>query len=250
MIIVPDNTIAVIPNATGYTELYEDIIEPLHGKFKRDWFVKHAYYCLPLVIGNQYGFLIKSLYDFNILWNGGTDAGNLTIEFLTAKDTVDRLFSTQSVISHFGMGTVTIQLGFSIRTPPGINTYVGSPPNIFVDGIGYLTAVVETDNLRRDFTFNIKATRKNRIIKIKKGDPLGFFMPYPRHFIDKFTLQNAYDLFDSDLVAQEQQCARDFGTERSTTDRLKPNQNGRRYFNGEDIYGNKFADHQKRLNPA
>ena len=81
MIIVPDNTIAVIPNATGYTELYEDIIEPLHGKFKRDWFVKHAYYCLPLTIGNQYGFLIKSLYDFNILWNGGTDAGNLTIEF-------------------------------------------------------------------------------------------------------------------------------------------------------------------------
>jgi hypothetical protein len=75
-------------------------------------------------------------------------------------------------------------------------------------------------------------------------------MPYPRHFIDKFTLQNAYDLFDSDLVAQEQQCARDFGTERSTTDRLKPNQNGRRYFNGEDIYGNKFQDHQKRLNPA
>ena len=56
-------------------------------------------------------------------------------------------------------------------------------------------------------------------------------------------------IFLRDEIQEEQQCIKDFGVERETVDKTKPNNNGRRYFNGEDVYGNKFKyTHQKTLN--
>lgn len=250
MITIPDNTIALIPTHDYFKDRHLDVICPLIGKIKRDWFIKHAYFCLPLTIANQYGFIITSLFDFTVIWDGGNSSSSTKIEFVQDKQEVDHLLGLQRINSHFGMGTITVQIGFTIRTPPGINTLICNPPNIFIDGIGHMTAAVETDNLRRDFTFNLKITRPNYPIKISRGDCIGYFMPYPRHFIDQYKLVNGYDIFASDLVHQEQQCARDFGIERRTEDIKKPHKNGRRYFNGEDVYGNKFSDHQKRLDPA
>ena len=45
----------------------------------------------------------------------------------------------------------------------------------------------------------------------------------------------------------EQKASRDFGKERNGPDKEKAHQAGRRYFQGEDVYGNKFLDHQKRI---
>jgi hypothetical protein len=38
-----------------------------------------------------------------------------------------------------------------------------------------------------------------------------------------------------------------FGSERINDDPKKPHGNGRRYFNGEDVYGCPFANHQKKI---
>lgn len=250
MIIVPENTIALIPTNDFFKNSYSSIIYPLIGQIKRDWFVKHAYFCLPLTIANQYGFMVRSLFDFTVMWDGGDSPQSTKVEFLDPIEEVHKLVGLQRIDSHFGMGTITIQIGFTIRTPPGVNTLICNPPNVFTDGIGHMTAVVETDNLRRDFTFNLKITRRNHIIRISKGDCIGYFMPYPRHFIDKYKLVGGYDIFSSELIKEEQRCGQDFGTERRIEDTKKPHGNGRRYFNGEDVYGNKFPDHQKRLDPA
>lgn len=250
MITVPDNTIALIPTNDAFKDCYPDIIYPLIGQIKRDWFVKHAYFCLPLTIANQYGFIVTSLFDFTVMWTGGNNPVDTVVTFEQDQQEVNRLIGLQRISSHFGMGTITIQIGFTIRTPSGVNTLICNPPNIFTDGIGHMTAVVETDNLRRDFTFNLKITRPNYPIKITRGDCIGYFLPYPRHFIDKYKVVSAYDIFSNELIKEEQMCGRDFGIERSTKDGAKPHGNGRRYFNGEDVYGNKFPDHQKRLDPA
>ena len=110
-----------------------------------------------------------------------------------------------------------------------------------------MAGVIETDNLRRDFTFNLKVTRKNEKIIINKGDYIGCVLPIPRYFVDGFELQNGYDVFTKEEIEEEQQVMREFGVERSTKDIEKPNGNGRRYFNGEDVRGCPFHDHQTKL---
>ena len=243
MIIVPENTIIAIPENSNFKDSIGLIVEPFKGNLKRDWFVDHAYFCLPLTIGNQYGFGIKALKTFSVIWDGGNTPNNVKVEILEDSD----IISAQKISSHFGMGTFTIQNRFTFRTPPGVNLMTINPPNHWIDGIQHMTGVVETDNLRRDFTFNLKITRKNEKIIINKGDYIGCVLPIPRYFADGFTLKNVEDVLTSNEILEEQQAMADFGEERRFVDRSKPHGNGRRYFNGEDIYGCPFSDHQKKV---
>lgn len=243
MIKVPENKLVTIPENDSFNNSVELIVEPFKGNKKRDWFIKHAYFCLPLVIGNQYGFGIKSLKTFSVEWDGGEYPNNTKVEILEEGDNP----SYQSINSHFGMGTVTIQNRFTFRTPPDVNLMTINPPNYWIDGIQHMTGVIETDNLRRDFTFNLKVTRKNEKIIINKGDFIGCVLPIPRYFVDNFELVKGNDIFNNEEIKIEQQAMSDFGIERSTKDVKKPHGNGRRYFNGEDVYGCPFSDHQKKL---
>jgi hypothetical protein len=243
MIEVPENKIVIIPEDDRYKESINQIVEPFRGNKKRNWFIQHAYFCLPLVIGNQYGFAIKSLKTFSVIWNGGNSPSDTTVEILDNGDNPDY----QSISSHFGMGTVTIQNRFTFRTPFGVNLMTINPPNHWIDGIQHMTGVVETDNLRRDFTFNLKVTCKNTKITIQKGEYIGCVLPIPRYFADGFELEDAYSIYTKEQIEEEQLAMKDFGHERSVVDRNKKNANGRRYHNGEDVYGNKFVDHQKGI---
>ena len=248
MITIPDKTIVAIPFNSSYNGKLFQLYSTLKGEKKRDWFSKHAYFCLPLVIGNQHGFVMKSLYDVSLFWNGGENPKDLTVT-IHDKEQYLKDSKIQTFESHFGLGTVTVQSPFTLRTPPNVNLMTINPPNFFIDGLHHMTGVVECDNLRRDFTFNLKVTRPNFEIKIKKGDFVGCVLPYPRNFIDNYNMVEGFRIFTGDDIGEEQQCIKDFGIERSTTDTQKPNNNGRRYFNGEDVYGNKFKyTHQKNLN--
>jgi hypothetical protein len=243
MITIPNNIITAIPESNVFKDSINLIVEPLSGKIKRDWFVNHTYFCLPLTIGNQYGFAIKSLKKFSIIWNGGNFQKDIKIEIL--EDSI--IPNTQTVSSHFGMGVVTIQNRFTFRTPPGVNLMTINPPNYWIDGIQHMTGVIETDNLRRDFTFNLKVTRINEEIIINKGDYIGCVLPIPRYFADSFKFEDAENILTKEEIIEEQTTMIDFGKERSSIDRTKPHGNGRRYFNGEDVYGCPFGDHQKKV---
>ena len=243
MIQVPENKIITICEHEQYENSNDLILQSLKGELKRDWFVKHAYFCLPLVIGNQMGFVIKSQKTFTVEWNGKDAVGHTKVEILDHGDNP----GIQNISSHFGMGTVTIQNRFTFRTPPGVNLMTINPPNHFIDGITHMTGVIETDNLRRDFTFNLKVTRPNHKITINKGDYIGCIIPTPRYFIDGFDLEKGEDVFTKEQIEEERKAMKDFGIERQIEDRKKPHGNGRRYFNGEDVYGCPFSDHQKKI---
>lgn len=235
----------IIPELPQLSHIPAMVIEPLKGKFKRDWFHKHAYLCPPLVLGNEHGFIFKSLYDFRAKWDGGQHQDAVAIEIQSDNYKNEQY---QTIKSHFGMGIITIQNRFTLRTEPGVNLITINPPNYYIDGIMHMTGVIETDNLRRDFTFNLKMTRVDAWVEIKKDTPIGCVLPYPRRFLDGFTHKHANEVISPQEIKIEQRAMQDFGYERSALDIEKPFWAGRRYFNGEDVYGNKFPpDHQKRL---
>lgn len=250
--IVPDGKIyAISYDPTWQTQEHIDsVFESLKGKNKRDWFIEHAYHCLPLVIGNQYGFVVKSLYDFEVVWNGGNTPADVIVTILSDHEEYKKTKNLQSINSHFGMGTFTVQTPYQLRTPPGINLMTINPPNYYIDGLYHMTGVVEADNLRRDFTYNLRLTRPHYSVKVNKGQFIGCFIPYQRHFLDAFKVTKPLDaklLVDETSINEERKCSSDFALERSSKDVNKKDGNGKRYWRGEDVYGNKFLDHQTSL---
>ena len=71
---VPDKTIAIFtaPEVANKALTQQRILNMVKKpNKKRDWFDPHFYRCLPLTIGNQYGFMISLEYDVTFEWNGG-----------------------------------------------------------------------------------------------------------------------------------------------------------------------------------
>lgn len=237
---VPDNKILVVPHDIGTDTYFEEIVLPLKGVPKRDWFDAHAYYCLPLTVGNQYGFVIKSLRDFELVWDGTRNDAIVT--FLN-NDNADK----QVIKAGFGTGIITVQNRFSLKTPPGINLMTIQPPNMFISGCAAMTGVIECDNIRRDFTFNFKITVPDLKITVKKGDALGAFLPIPRYFVDKFDVESARNYFSEEMIRKETEESARLGQERNTVDKERPHMSGRRYFSGTHTDGTKYPDHQKRV---
>jgi hypothetical protein len=240
---VPENKILVVPQQIDHDGYYKEIIEPLAGKVKRDWFNEHFYYCLPINIGNQYGFLIRSLRDLEITWDGSNDHyGDLDIKYLNNDNEEKQTFN-----DGFSTGVLTIQNHFALKTPPGINLMTIQPPNMYIPGTVAMTGIIETDQIRRDFTFNLKVTIPHYTIRISKGDPLGAFIPIPRYFVDPFEVDLVNNYFDKEIIENEINDAGELGRQRINEDKEKPHESGRKYFRGEHAFGEKFKDHQKRV---
>jgi hypothetical protein len=243
---VPKDKILIIP-FSGRDEQYDrypEIVESLKGNIKRDWLSNHAYYCLPLNIGNQYGFIIKAAYDFDATWDGSL--GNPNDIHINIYEPGESL-SMQQVSPGFAEGILTIQNNFQFKTPPGINLMTIAAPNFFISGMQAMTAVIEADQIRRDFSFNLKLTDPNRVVSVKKGDPLAAFIPIPRYFVEEFELDTVNKYFSEELIKNEQNDANELGRQRLNEDKEKAHYSGRKYFNGIHAFGQKFKDHQKRV---
>jgi hypothetical protein len=240
---VPDNNIAIFLNPF-LNDIKKDRVNNIISKpvKKRDWFTPHFYRCLPLTIGNQYGFIIKSEFDFSFIWNGKDD--NEAITFYFNEDMGSLNNKSPRIESHFGKGIITINTPFSLRTPPGINLMTINPPNYILPNITVMTGVIEADNLRRNFTFNLKIQIPDIQVFVPAGSPLAAFIPIPRNFADSFELKYAEDIFSEEIINEEIQSEIDFNTHRNEVETTLKNNVGKFYMKGEDIYGNKFPDHQ------
>lgn len=244
--LIPEDKIAIVPMKDVDKEAVPVIVESLRGRIKRDWINEHAYYCLPFVMGNQYGFIIKSAISFTAVWNGGPwpDATTITMH---GQELNSKGHPMQFVSSHFGAGIITVQNRFYFRTPLGVNLMTINPPNWFMPHLQNLTAVVETDNLRRDFTFNLKITTPNVEVKVNAGDIISAFIPIPRFYVDKFDLVFADEVVSKEAIEEDREQGMKFNTERLGPDTQKPHQAGRRYFKGIDADDNPFYQHQQRI---
>jgi hypothetical protein len=226
---------------------HKEVLESLIGKQKRDMFTTSVHtYCLPIMIGNQYGFVVKAAHDIELFWQGGDS------EIEVKSDGWQNSHSVQAYVSDFGDGIFTIENSFILRTPTGINLMTMQPPNYFIKGIHVMTAVIESDNLRRNFAFSLKITNPNTTITIKKGDWLAAFIPVPRLFIDKFKLVDAKKIFSKEIIENEILSHHRLGWERQNLsivggDRDKKYQAGRKYFKGIHVNKTLYRKHQKRI---
>jgi hypothetical protein len=149
----------------------------------RDWMDRtdrrHAYRCLPLVIANQSGWVLRSPIAFSVRWNGGPRLKDLRIWFPRGR-------RDPRITSHFGSGILTIAIPYLFRTPPGINLWVKGPANSLKDGIQPLEGVVESDWSDYTFTMNWRVTRPNHRIHFEEGEPVCMIVPLPRGLAESF----------------------------------------------------------------
>src|SRR5438874_2782599 len=93
-------------------------VEP--APIARDWMdrahLRHPYRCLPLVIANQCGWVLRCPVAFQAYWYGGPGKEDVEIRFEDRPD--------NRIVSHFGSGVITFTIPFLFRTPPGINLWV------------------------------------------------------------------------------------------------------------------------------
>ena len=244
---VPDKTIAVfLSPKTSNTELtYKRVLNIVKKPDKkRDWFHSHFYRCLPLTIGNQYGFTISSEFDIAFEWNGGNSHEDVQI-FVGENLIKSNDIKYPNISSHFGHGIITIDPPFFFRTPPGVNLMTINPPNFVIPNVTHMTGVIETDNLRRTFTFNLKIQIPNIRTVIPAGHPIAAFIPIPRYYCDKFNLEFAENLFSKEIIEEETKAGKDAGKYRDEVEPTLKNNVGKHYMQGKDVYGNIFKDHQK-----
>ena len=244
---VPDKTIAIFTNPKIYNEkLTQERILGMVKKpnKKRDWFSAQFYKCLPLTIGNQYGFIVSSEFDIGFEWNGGDKPEDTTIYLDKEIDDLDDI-KYPNIKTHFGHGIVTMNTPYFFRTPPGVNLMTINPTNYVIPNVTVMTGVVETDNLRSNFTFNLKIQIPNIRINIPAGYPLAAFIPIPRYYCDKFNLDFAENIFSKEIVDEEIKANKDSGEHREKVEPTLKHGIGKHYMQGKDVYGNVFKDHQK-----
>jgi hypothetical protein len=240
---VPEGKIVCIPEHPEFADSMLSVIEPLRNHPQREELGEHSYHCLPVVVGNQYGFAIKSLVSWTAVWNGGPAPSDTRVTI----DEEDEGNHDQYIQTHFGRGIVTIQNRFHFRTPPGVNLMVLDAPNYFHFNLSNLFAVVETDNLRRDFTFNLKIVKPGVEVSVKKGDLISAIIPVPRYFVDDFEVISGTDVFSEEQLREEELQGEKFAKFRYEDDQSKPNRVGKLYWRGRDADGGRFPDHQRKL---
>jgi hypothetical protein len=239
---VPDKTIAIfidpfeMPDSIENKDRVFNILEK--SSKKRDWFNPHFYKCLPLVIGNQCGFVIKNEFNFSFIWDGGDSQDSIQFYFYESTEKLTKKFPR--IETHFGSGVITINPPFFLRTPPGVNLMTINPPNHIIPNITVMTGVVETDHLRRNFTFNLKVQMPNIQVNIPAGTPLAAFIPIPKDYANSFKLKYADEIFSEELVNEELQANIDTLIYRAEIEPSLPDGVGKLYMRGEDVYGNKF----------
>ena len=243
---VPDKTIAIFTDPKVHNEriTQERTLNMVKKPDKkRDWFSPHFYRCLPLTIGNQYGFTVSSEFDISFKWNGENGTDSIFFEFDKNKGNLDNLYPR--IDSHFGYGIMTINPPFTFRTPPGVNLMTINPPNYIIPNVTVMTGVIESDNLRRNFTFNLKIQIPNIRTIIPAGFPLAAFIPIPRYYSDSFNLDFAENLFNKEIIDEEFKAEEDAGKYRENVEPNLKHGVGKHYMQGKDVYGNIFKDHQK-----
>jgi len=243
---VPDNTIAVFikPSLLDKLNFQEATSLLKKPNKKRSWFDSFFYNCLPIVIGNQQGFIMTANFGFTAIWNGGKSPADITIDYDIAEDDNEKKL-LPGIFSHFGFGVISITTPFLLKTPPGVNLMTISPPNYILKNVTVLTGSVETDNSSMPFTFNLRLQEPNVLTHFPKGTPLSAFIPVPRYFCDGFEIKDASTIFEKDVFDQEIKKYLDSTSKRKNSNQNEGSELERDYFYGKDVYGNAFPDHQK-----
>jgi hypothetical protein len=221
-------------------------IEP--APIARDWMdaahLRHPYRCLPLVIANQAGWVMRTQAAFRAFWYGGPNKEDVELRFDGPPD--------NRIVSHFGSGVITFTVPFLFRTPPGINLWVKGPSNWIKDGVQPLEGVVETDWSAATFTMNWKMTRVCEWVRFEAGEPFCMLVPVPRGLAESLVPRRDRLVANTELHAQYQKwegSRKGFLTGLNERDPEAVKRGWQKdYFQGKTPEGKDVEIHQTKLN--
>jgi LPS sulfotransferase NodH len=246
---------AAVPKAPKSTEpplplIAYDVGSPLKttlvpGGPSRAWMDatprRYAYRCLPMVIANQWGWLIQTQHRVEAVWDGTEQMSGLIVTGPDGRP-------SPSASSHFGSGVLTFHVGFLFRTPPGYNLHVRGPANWPKDGISALEGVIEADWTESTFTMNWKLTRPNHKVVFEAGEPIAMISPVKRGELERFVAETRLLTQDSELHTKytEWSASRSkFNADLRTNDSDARKQGWQKdYVRGYSISGEPAPEHQ------
>lgn len=200
--------------------------------------------CLPLLIANQSGWMLRNNAPVSLTWDGGAGLDAVSIDYLDATPPF-------RAVSHFGAGIVTWNLPYLFRTPPGYNLLVRGPANWIKDGIHPLEGVVETDWSPATFTLNWQLTRPGLTVAFDGREPLAMLVPQRRGELEEFEpeIRNLQDEPDTSAAhaawrRDRAQFLNDLKGAQSSA--LRPGWQ-RHYFQGRMLDGSTAPSHQTHL---
>jgi len=209
---------------------------------------RHAYRCLPLSIANTHGWELLVPAAFEVEWNGGQSAADLTIREL--EPFPEGLPLKNFAESNFARGVVTFHTGYLFRTPPGWNLLTTGAFNEPRQGIQALTGIIETDWLPYPFTMNWQMMTPG-IVKFDKDEVFCTVMPIPKNYLEQWEVA-IHALSDDPVLLVEQE---QFRTSRDAFRKLLANKDPeamkqawqRHYFIGQFPDGTEGVDHVNKL---
>lgn len=159
---------------------WKPLIRP--AETTRDWMNatpdSFAYRCLPLDIANAHGWELLCPCSFDAWWGGGNGIDDVIIRLAPGSK------PDMAPVSLFGQGVLTFHVAGLFRTPAGWNLWVGGSPNRPKEGVYPLTGVIETDWAPYTFTMNWRFLRRNYTVRFEAGEPICFFFPVQRGYLE------------------------------------------------------------------
>jgi hypothetical protein len=128
--------------------------------------------CLPLVVANHAGWVVRAPFGLRATWSGSDGPGGIDVRVLGDGHPASALVS-----DHFGYGILTFNIPFVFRTPAGVGLSVRGAPNFWIEGAHPLEGLVETDWATVTFTMNWKLLRPGRPVEFRQDDPICFLQP-------------------------------------------------------------------------
>lgn len=155
----------------------------------RDWMDNtpggYAYRCLPMTYASRHGWCIRAPYDVEVIWGGGVEAKSTQI-ICGRYSPGGAVFADNGT----GNGIVTFHINAVPRTPPEYSLWMMGGPNLVVPGASPLSGIVESDWTFASPTMNWKITDPDRLVTFKKGDPVFFFVPIHKTYLEEFSVEH------------------------------------------------------------
>lgn len=208
-----------------------------------NWYNKHPYRCLPLMMANQSGWFLLNPERFVARWDGGGEENAVQVRIMEPDAMPHPVVS-----NHFGWATLTWRVPYLFRTPPGYNLLVRGPANWPKPFIYPLEGLVETDWNAMPFTMNWMITTPKQFVVFEKGEPFCMIVPQKRHEIETFETELKSIREDKDQAKLTYQSLENRSAQ-NYNKRLDPHvkQEHLHYFHGRDVTGQTAPEHQTKL---
>lgn len=218
----------------------------------RDWMDaapgRTPYRCLPMVMANQGGWVVRCPCAITATWNGKDHPDNLKLTYSDPNAPKELI-----AVSHFGLGIVTFRFPWIFRTDPGIGLWVHGPANWPKENITPLQGIVETDWSHMPFTMNWKITKRHAPVFFLAGEPICMLTPFPFDLLESLDPMIVPASSDPALLEAIEQARQ---ARLRTIDRQLSDENKdykiweKTYFKGEKPAGERHASHRTNFKLA